>query len=85
MSELLQEQIMKKEIEISYLKAETICKKQEKIETCTNIDTQTKFNNISTILDEIMSFQWSLEDKNGIGYKTMSDVVCKKCGLGSNQ
>ena len=85
MSELLQEHIMKNEIEISYLKAETICKIQEKIETCTNIDTQTKFNNISTILNDIMSFQQSLEDNNGIGYKTMSDVVCKKCGLGSNQ
>ena len=68
MNELLQKQIALKESKVTHLKDKTVCTIRGKDETCIDVDNQNKFNNISTILDEILTNRRSPEDKNGIGY-----------------
>ena len=85
MNELLWEKIVQKELENYYLKPEIDCVVQGIAEAYIDADTQTKFNNSSTILYEILSFQMSPEENIRIGYTKEGSDVYDKGGHGSNQ
>ena len=67
------------------MKFETNHAIQGKNKTCIDVDTQIKFNNCLSILEEILWCQRFPEEKKVIGYTKVSDDVCDKGELGSNK
>ena len=51
---------------------------ERRFEMCLDAETQDKFNNKSTVIDETLSNQKYLYNKVSLGYERTCDIICVK-------